>query len=157
MSDNISQVINTLVTGLHTLSKSETIIGDAYQLGDATLVPVHRLRVGLGAGALSAGGQRETSKGESGGSGAGGTVQLEPVAVIAVGRDGVPRILTVEPQSENVLQGIINQLPEVAGRALKLLSDRLEPLANKVAKPTEVSAAAEPAKLPAAETKALGS
>ena len=48
----ITGVVHSLLDGLHSMSKSETIIGDPYQLGDATLVPVHRLKVALGAGAI---------------------------------------------------------------------------------------------------------
>ena len=34
---NITSVLHTLLDGLHSMSKSETIIGDPYTLGDATL------------------------------------------------------------------------------------------------------------------------
>lgn len=125
-SSDITDIVNSLLDGLHSLSKSETIIGDAYKLGDATLVPVHRLRIGVGAGTLNAGARREDTKGESGGGAAGGTIQVEPVAVIAVGRDGVPRILSVDVESENALKGVMAQLPEIASRALKVVSDRIE-------------------------------
>src|SRR2546425_12352848 len=106
----IKNVVHTLLDGLHSMSKSETIIGDAYQLGDATIVPVHRLRVALGAGAVHGGAKQDATSGESGGLGAGGAVQIEPVAVIAVGRDGVPRIMCVETES-NATENFLKQLP----------------------------------------------
>src|SRR5690349_2864414 len=92
----ITSVVHTLLEGLHSMSKSETLIGEPYTLGEATIVPIHRLRVALGAGAVNGGAKQDAASGESGALGAGGVVQIEPVAVITVGRDGVPRIMCVE-------------------------------------------------------------
>ena len=60
----ITNVVHTLLDGLHSMSKSETIIGDAYTLGEATIVPVHRLRIALGAGAMH-GGLKDDARWES--------------------------------------------------------------------------------------------
>ena len=49
--------------------------------------------------------------GESGALGAGGAVQIEPVAVIAVGRDGIPRIMCVESESDPAKK-LMAQLPK---------------------------------------------
>jgi uncharacterized spore protein YtfJ len=152
----ITNVVHTLLDGLHSISKSETIIGDPYQLGEATLVPVHRLRVGLGAGTLSGGAKQDASSGESGGQGAGGAVQIEPVAVIAVGRDGIPRIMSVECE-EDALQGLLKQLPDVVTKAAKLISERVVPLVDKFAAkvPTTVTAPAQAEALPEGATPLL--
>src|ERR1043165_1613367 len=108
----ITDVVHTLLDGLHAMSKSETVIGEPYSLGDATLIPIHRLRVALGAGAVSGAAKKEVSSGESGGLGRGGAVQLEPVAVIAVGRDGVPKIMCVESEG-NAVDKLVDQLPDL--------------------------------------------
>ena len=70
--------------------------------------------------------------GESGGVGVGGAVQIEPVAVIAVGRDNVPRIMFVQPE-EDALQQLIKQLPDVLGRAAKLLGPRVSAVVDRLA------------------------
>jgi uncharacterized spore protein YtfJ len=139
------------------MSKSETIIGDPYKLGDATLVPIHRLRVALGAGALQGGARRDGSSGESGGLGAGGAVQIEPVAVIAVGRDGVPRFMSVESEPD-AAEKMIKQLPDLLGNATRLLSERVAPILGKFLSRTapEMAAAAKEA-LPEAATSLLKS
>ncbi len=127
----ITNVVHSLLDGLHSMSKSENIVGDPYTLGDATLVPVHRLRVALGAGAMSGGAKRDATSGESGGLGAGGAVQIEPVAVIAVGRDGVPRIMCVETE-EDATEKLLKQLPELLGATTKVFSERVAPLLSKL-------------------------
>jgi uncharacterized spore protein YtfJ len=133
-STQITNVVHSLLDGLHSMSKSETVVGDPYTLGDATIVPVHRLRVALGAGAVHGGVKQDASSGESGGLGAGGAVQIEPVAVIAVGKDGIPRIMCVENEGDNAAKKIMDQLPDTMGNVLKLLAERVGPLFNKIGK-----------------------
>src|SRR3954453_9310358 len=127
----ITGVVHTLLEGLHFMSKSENLIGEPYTLGDSTIVPIHRLRVALGAGAVHGGAKQEATSGESGALGAGGVVQIEPVAVITVGRDGVPRIIWVESEP-NAAEKLFDQLPEAFGRAAKLLTERVGPMAAKL-------------------------
>ncbi len=145
----ITSVVHSLLDGLHSMSKSETVVGDPYTLGDATIVPVHRLRVALGAGAVHGGVKREGSAGETGGLGAGGAVQIDPVAVIAVGRDGVPRIMCVERESD-AAQKVMEQLPGMMGNIAKLLADRVGPLLSKIGKSPATVAAPTPNALPEA-------
>jgi len=139
----ITNVVHTLLEGLHSMSKSETIIGEAYALGDATIVPVHRLRVALGAGALHGGAKQDATSGESGALGAGGVVKIEPVAVITVGRDGVPRIMCVESEP-NAAEKLLEQIPEAMTRVAKLLGERIGPFASRLVKPETVSALLTP-------------
>ena len=156
----VTKAVHTLLDGLHSMSKSETIIGDAYQLGDATIVPVHRLRVALGAGAVSGGAKQDSSKGESGGIGAGGAVQIEPVAVIAVGRHGVPRIMCVETESA-ATQKLLEQLPDMLSGAAKVLTERVAPivgkLVNRATTAVPSTGAGNPTALPATERGLLPS
>ena len=152
----ITSVVHTLLEGLHSMSKSETLIGDPYTLGDATIVPIHRLRVALGAGSVHGGAKQDATSGESGAQGAGGVVQIEPVAVITVGRDGVPRIMCVESEP-NATERFLEQLPDVISRVTKLLSERVAPLVGKLASretATTITTAAREA-LPAAATALL--
>ncbi len=127
----ITGVVHTLLEGLHSMSKTETLMGQPYTLGDATIVPIHRLRVALGAGAVHGGAKTDGSSGESGALGAGGVVKIEPVAVVTVGRDGVPRIMCVENEP-NATERLLEQLPDVLGRAAKLLADRGIPIVSKL-------------------------
>ncbi len=129
-STKITGVVHTLLEGLHSMSKTETLMGQPYTLGDATIVPIHRLRVALGAGAVHGGAKQDASSGESGALGAGGVVKIEPVAVVTVGRDGIPRIMCVENEP-NATEKLLEQLPDMLGRTAKLLSDRGLPMLSR--------------------------
>ena len=126
MSDSkITSIVSTLLDGMHTLSKSETIIGDPYHAGGATIIPVHRLRVGFAAGAAAAGANALGAAGQTSGRGAAGAVLLEPVAVIAVSRDGTPRILPVDGEAEGSWRHLFDRLPEILSQGLKLVADEV--------------------------------
>jgi uncharacterized spore protein YtfJ len=144
-STKITDVVHTLLDGLHTMSKSETVIGEPYTLGEATFVPVLRLRVALGAGSVHGGAKQDAASGDSVGLGAGGAVQIDPVAVIAVGRDGVPRIMCVESE-EDAAGKLMKQLPDLMSGAVKVLSDRVGPLVSKLVNRSTATAIASAAK-----------
>lgn len=125
MPANISDIVRQLVDGMHTMSKSENIIGEPLHAKDATLIPIHRLKIGFAAGTATGNAQASARQGQSGGRGAGGTVQLDPIAVIAVGADGVPRVLAVDGEAEGGLQKLVDQLPELLLRTAKGLGDKV--------------------------------
>jgi uncharacterized spore protein YtfJ len=113
---------------MHTMSKTETIIGEPIVAKDATLIPIHRLRIGFAAGTGTGNAQASARQGQSGGRGAGGAVQVDPVAVIAVGADGTPRVHAVDGDAEGGLSRLVDQLPDLVLRAAKGLGDRVVPV-----------------------------
>ncbi|HYO98141.1 MAG TPA: spore germination protein GerW family protein [Polyangiaceae bacterium] len=122
----ISELVSSLLSGVHGISRSETIIGAPQQAGDATVIPVHRLKIAFGAATASAGAHGDTLGGESDGQGAGGAVELEPVAAIAVGKDGHAHLLTVEgTDSQGAWSALLQEVPELLTRLAGSLGDRL--------------------------------
>jgi uncharacterized spore protein YtfJ len=150
-SSDISDIVRQLLDGMHTISKTETIVGEPLQAGDATLLPIHRVKIGFAAATAKGKGQATLRQGQSGGRGAGGTVQLDPVAVIAVGADGTPRVLAVDGEAEGGLQRLLEQVPDLLVRAAKAIGDRV---GSAQALTAERSAAASPGAEDAARTLA---
>jgi uncharacterized spore protein YtfJ len=125
MSDDLSDLVRQMLDGMHTLSKTDTILGEPIQAKNATLIPVHRLRIGFAAGTAKGDANADARRGQSGGRGVAGSVQLDPIAVITVGADKIPRLLAVDGDSETALSKLMEQLPELLIRAAKGLSDRV--------------------------------
>jgi uncharacterized spore protein YtfJ len=125
MSDKINEIVNNLLDGVHAISKSETIVGEPQQAGDATVIPVHRLKIAFGAGSAKAGAHRGKLGGDSGGQGAGGAVELDPVAAIAVGKDGHAHILTVDADSTSTWQSLLEEVPDMLAKIAHSLGDRV--------------------------------
>lgn len=122
---NISEIVNSLLSGVRGISRSETIVGAPQQAGDATVIPVHRLKIAFGAASASAGAHSARVGGDSGGHGAGGAVELEPVGAIAVGKDGIARLLTVEGDSQATWSSLVQQAPELIGKLTQALAERV--------------------------------
>jgi uncharacterized spore protein YtfJ len=125
MSTKISELVNTLLDGVHGISKSETIIGQPQQAGEATVIPVHRLKIAFGAATAKAGAHAGKSGADSGGQGAGGAVELDPVAAIAVGKDGHAHLLTVEADSYSSWSQLIAEVPDLVARLAHTVGDRV--------------------------------
>jgi uncharacterized spore protein YtfJ len=148
----ISEIVSSLLSGVHGISKSETIVGAPQKAGDATVIPVHRLKIAFGAASASAGGHGGKLGGSSGGQGAGGAVELEPVAAIAIGKDGHAHLLTVEGTPETAWSGLLSQVPDLLARLAQAVGDRAQKeLGERLAQP-EASATEESKALPPRDT-----
>ena len=140
MSDDITKIVNNLLDGVHGISKSETIIGQPQQAGDAVVIPVHRLKVAFGAGSAKAGAHRGKAGADTGGQGAGGAVELDPVAAIAIGKDGHAHLLTVDSDAGSLWANLLNEVPDLVGKLAHTLSNRVSyELSNRGVKAAEVS------------------
>ncbi len=120
----LGSIVSSLLDGMGTLSKSETIVGEPQKAGEATVIPVHRLKVAFGAGTARAGAHGGKLDGDSGGQGAGGAVELDPIAAIAVGKDGHAHLLTVDGDSGNTWATLLAEVPDLVARLAHTLGER---------------------------------
>src|SRR6478609_9263183 len=122
----IAEVVESLLQGIQGISKSETIVGAPQQAGDATVIPVHRLKIAFGAASANAGARGSKVGGDSGGHGAGGAVELEPVAAIAVAKDGTAHLLTVEGDERAGWSALLQEMPDIVSRLANAVGDRVK-------------------------------
>jgi uncharacterized spore protein YtfJ len=54
----------------------------------------------------------------------GGGVQVEPIAVVAIAKDGRPRLMAVDGESEQIVGQLFEQIPDLVGRVLKLVTGK---------------------------------
>lgn len=129
--ERISNIVESLLDGIHGIAKSETIVGEPQQAGEATIIPVHKLKIAFGVGTGGGGAAAQRASGDTDAMGAGGSVQLDPIAAIAVGRDGTPRILTVDQDPENAWRGILEQVPDLLTKVLGAIGERVDTRLSK--------------------------
>ncbi len=143
----IGDIVSSLLSGVHGISKSETIVGEPQQAGDATIIPVHRLKIAFGAGSATAGAKNGKLGGKSGGHGAGGAVEIDPVAVIAVSKNGHAHLLTVEgDEPATAWSALLQEVPDLLGRLAQTVGDRMKgELHARAPETNEVAAAPEAA------------
>lgn len=121
----INDIVKNLLDGIHGVTKSETIVGEAQQAGEATVIPVHRLKIAFGAGSASAGAHGSRLGGDTGGQGVGGAVELDPVAAIAVGKDGHAHLLTVDADAGSVWSNLLADVPDILTRVAQSIGTRV--------------------------------
>lgn len=124
-ASKITDVVESLLKGVQGISKTETIVGAPQQAGDATVIPVHRLKIAFGAASANAGARGAKLGGDSGGHGAGGAVELEPVAAIAVAKDGTAHLLTVEGDEKAGWSALLQEVPDIVSRLANAVGDRV--------------------------------
>jgi uncharacterized spore protein YtfJ len=140
----IGEIVSSLLSGVHGISKSETIVGEPQQAGDATIIPVHRLKIAFGAGSATAGGRSGKLGAKSGGHGAGGAVELDPVAVIAISKQGHAHLMTVEGDEGSAWSALLHDVPDILGRLAQSVGERVRSeLIGRSASTSEVTGAAE--------------
>jgi len=142
MSDTkIAEIVESLLSGVQGISKSETIIGAPQQAGDTTVIPVHRLKIAFGAASANAGARSGKLGGDSGGHGAGGAVELDPVAAIAVSKDGTAHLLTVEGDERARWSSLLKDVPDIVSRLAHAVGERVRlELATRAAPAPRVDA-----------------
>lgn len=121
---NITDIVTSLLDGVGSISKSETIIGQPQSAGAATVIPIHRLKVAFGAGSVQAGAHAKQVDGDSGVAGAGGAVELDPIAAIAVSEDGHAHLLTVEADSGSTWAHLLAEVPDIITKVARVIGDR---------------------------------
>ena len=88
MAFNLDETVKQLTDFLKTETKTETVVGQSFQLGDFTCVPVIKFGMGLGYGSGEGkGGQQGKGNGEGIGGGAGGGLGVEPIGFLATRGD----------------------------------------------------------------------
>ncbi len=100
------EIIKDMIGEVAKIAKTETVVGEAIDLGTAKVVPITKIVFGFGAG----GGYRGD---EGEGSGAGGGLMIQPIAFIVQQKDRI-EILSTEDKS-TLLNKIIDLVPTVIG------------------------------------------
>lgn len=145
----ITEIVSQLLEGVHGISKSETIIGEPQQAGDAVIIPVHRLKLAFGAGSAGANAQLKAGDGDSGLQVAGGAIELDPVAAIAVSKSGNPHLLCVDSDATSTWEALLQQVPDLVSKVVHALGARVtHKLANGDDTGASTALAAETNKLP---------
>lgn len=108
---NLEETVKQLTDFLKTEAKTETVVGQSFQLGEFTCVPVIKFGIGLGyGGGEGKGNQQGKANGEGTGGGAGGGLGVEPIGFLATRGDQISFIST---RSSKGLSAAFEKLPDV--------------------------------------------
>lgn len=112
MTKNYEEMLGKLTEFLKNETKTETVIGQQFKLGDFVCVPVIRLGVGMGFGS-GEGADSKNNKGEGGGGGAG--FGVEPMGFL-VTRGG--EISFIPSKTSKGLSAAFEKVPDLLEKYL---------------------------------------
>jgi len=111
MAFNLEETVKQLTDFLKTEARTETVVGQSFQLGEFTCVPVIKFGMGLGYGGGEGHGDAPgKGKGEGTGGGAGGGLGLEPIGFLATRGD---QISFVPTRSSKGLSAVFEKVPDL--------------------------------------------
>ncbi len=111
MAFNLEETVKQLSDFLKTEAKTETVIGQSFQLGEFTCVPVIKFGLGIGYGSGEGHGEMAgKGKGEGGGGGAGGGMGVAPIGFLATRGDQISFIPT---RSSKGLSSVFEKVPDL--------------------------------------------
>lgn len=122
MSFNLEETVKQLTDFLKTEAKTETVMGQSFQLGEFTCVPVIKFGIGLGyGGGEGKGNQQGKASGEGTGGGAGGGMGVEPIGFLVTRSDQISFIPT---RSSKGLSAAFERVPDLVEKLLEKQKDK---------------------------------
>ncbi len=116
MDTNYQDTINRILDDIKSLAKTETVIGEQFQLGEFTCVPIIKIGLGFGTG-LGSG--SEPKKGQGSGGGAGGGIGISPIAFLVTKGDEIS-VLSLDKKKG--LSGVFEKVPDLMEKFIEIKS-----------------------------------
>lgn len=122
MSVNLEETVKQLTDFFKTEMKTETVMGQPFQLGEFTCVPVIKFGIGLGYGGGEGHGDVPgKGKGEGGGTGAGGGMGVAPMGFLTTRGDQISFIPTTTSKG---LSAVFEKVPDLLEKFLEKKKQR---------------------------------
>lgn len=107
MTTSINEVLTNVTEFLRSEAKTNTVVGQPFQLGNYSCVPVIRIGMGFGFGGGEGG---DTKQGHGEGSGAGAGYGIEPIGFLVTQGDQIQFVGTKQSKG---LSEVFDKLPDV--------------------------------------------
>jgi uncharacterized spore protein YtfJ len=114
----LKTLLDDLMIELQKVSKTSTLVGKPFALGNSHLVPLCKLTMAFGTATTDAAGTYVGRDGTMEGAGAGGALAVEPRAFVVIGPDGVPQMLSMRRGRRAVLNRAVEVKPHESEPAL---------------------------------------
>ena len=124
MAINLEETVKQLTDFMKTEAKTDTVIGQQFQLGEFTCVPVIKFGMGLGyGGGEGHGDTANKGRGEGLGTGAGGGVGIGPIGFLTTRQDQISFIPT---HSNKGLSAAFEKVPDLIEKFMEKRKNKKE-------------------------------
>lgn len=115
MENNVDNLLDKISEHVREMTKTETVLGDEFQLGAYTCKPV--IRIGVGFGSAGGSGDHPKGKGTGTGNGAGAGVGVTPVGFLVAKDD---EIQFISADKNKGLSAIFEKVPDVVEKVMEM-------------------------------------
>ena len=129
---NFNATVDALFKGMDSFVTTKTVVGEAMEVGNVTIVPLADVSFGIGAGAFAGNGKNND------GGGLGG--KIRPATILIIGKDGSTKLVRTD-EKEDLVDRILGMAPGIINRF------------TGGGEPTDAEAAAQAAEEAAAQAK----
>ncbi len=120
--NNIKNTVESLISGMDGLISSKTVVGDAIQVKDTTIIPLVDVSFGIGAGS-ALGDRRGKGSGNQRAKGMGGmSGKITPSSVLVI-KDGSVRLVNIKNQ--DTITKLLDMAPELLDRFTTRKEDKV--------------------------------
>ncbi len=120
--NNIKNTVESLISGMDGLISSKTVVGDAIQVKDTTIIPLVDVSFGIGAGS-ALGDRRGKGSGDQKAKGMGGmSGKITPSSVLVI-KDGSVRLVNIKNQ--DTITKLLDMAPELLDRFTTRKEDKV--------------------------------
>ena len=124
MNNNISEMLASTMEKMQKMVDVNTIIGAPVDVGGVTVVPISKVRIGVGGGGSDFATKNAlAAKKDPFGGGIGGGVNIDPVAFLIIKGDSVRMLPVAEPASSTA-DRLLEQAPELIDKLADFLDSR---------------------------------
>ena len=111
----IGELMQNTMESVKNILKVDTVVGEPIFTPDGiTLVPISRISVGFGGGGVEFSSKKTGETRPYGGGNATG-VKIDPIGFLVI-KEGIVRMINVEPPAANTVDRIIDLVPQVMDR-----------------------------------------
>ncbi len=130
----INDLMGTVMDKLRGMADVSTVIGESIVTPDGiTLIPISRVSMGFASGGSDFTGKHQKDGQPSPfGAGTGGSVKIEPIAFVVI-KDGIVRVMTIEPPASTTVDRVIDGAPEIIDKVMAIVDKKKAEKAEKEA------------------------
>ncbi|MBA7511574.1 hypothetical protein ES705_03570 [subsurface metagenome] len=121
MENKVDVLLDKISEHVKEMTKTETIIGDEFKIGEYTCKPV--IRIGVGFGSAGGVGDHPKGKGTGTGGGAGAGVGISPVGFLATKGD---EIVFIQAEKNKGLGAVIEKVPDIVEKIMEMKNKKEE-------------------------------
>ncbi|MCD4698684.1 MAG: hypothetical protein K8S16_20835 [Bacteroidales bacterium] len=118
MDFNLEEMLNRVLDQLNSVSKTETVMGEPFKLGEFTCVPVVKIGIGFGSGG---GGSEVSSKKITKRGGAGAGLGIEPLGFLVTRGDEISMISVSRSKG---MQSIFEKVPDLIEKLINMKKEK---------------------------------